>query len=110
MWVEETKKGKYKYIERYTDPLTGKYKRVSVVLDKNTAQAKKQAQNALAEKIRKAMDPKPETITLGELVEKYREEQKKTVKPSTYRRSPSKRHLAQEAALMPLQQTTSARR
>lgn len=23
MWVEETKKGKYKYIERYTDPLTG---------------------------------------------------------------------------------------
>lgn len=29
MWVEETKQGKYKYIERFTDPLTGKYRRVS---------------------------------------------------------------------------------
>lgn len=87
MWVEETKKGKYKYIERYTDPLTGKYRRVSVVLDKNTAQARKQAQKALAEKIRVAMDPQPEEITLGELVEKYRNEQEKTVKASTYRRN-----------------------
>ena len=34
MWVEKTKQDKYKYIERYTDPLTGKYRRVSVVLDK----------------------------------------------------------------------------
>lgn len=87
MWVEETKKGKYKYIERYTDPLTGKYRRVSVVLDKNTAQARKQAQAALSEKIQRAIVPQPETITLAELVEKYRAEQKKTVKPSTYRRN-----------------------
>lgn len=87
MWVEKTKQDKYKYIERYTDPLTGKYRRVSVVLDKNTAQAKKQAQSVLAEKIRQAMDPQPETITLAELIEKYRAEQKRTVKPSTYRRN-----------------------
>ena len=87
MWVEETKKGKHKYIERYTDPLTGKYRRVSIVLDKNTAQARKQAQAALSEKIQRAIVPQPETITLAELVEKYRAEQKKTVKPSTYRRN-----------------------
>ena len=87
MWVEETKKGKYKYIERYTDPLTGKYRRVSVVLDKNTAQARKQAQRALEEKIRQAESWKPANITLGELVKKYREEQKKTIKASTYSRN-----------------------
>ena len=87
MWVEETKNGKYKYIERYTDPLTGKYRRVSVVLDKNTAQARKQAQSALSEKIRAATEPQPEDITLRELIEKYRNEQKKTVKASTYRRN-----------------------
>ena len=87
MWVEETKKGKYKYIERYTDTLTGKYRRVSVVLDKNTAQARKQAQRALEEKIRQAESWKPANITLGELVKKYREEQKKTIKASTYSRN-----------------------
>ena len=87
MWVEETKKGKYKYIERYTDPLTGKYRRVSVVLDKNTAQARKQAQRTLEEKIRQSESWEPANITLGELVKKYREEQKKTIKASTYSRN-----------------------
>ena len=24
MWVEELKNGKYKFVERYTDPMTGK--------------------------------------------------------------------------------------
>lgn len=87
MWVEETKKGKYKYIERYTDPLTGKYRRVSVVLDKNTAQARKQAQKALAEKIRHQEAGEPESLTLEQLVAKYREEQQKTIKASTYARN-----------------------
>lgn len=87
MWVEETTKGKYKYIERFTDPMTGKYKRVSVVLDKNTAQARKQAQKALAEKIRQTEFVEPARITLSELVEKYRKEQEKTVKASTYQRN-----------------------
>ncbi len=86
MWVEQTNQGKYKFIERYTDPLTGKYRRVSVVLDKNTAQSRKQAQKALTEKIERAGN-EPNKMTLGELVEKYREEQKKTVKTSTYQRN-----------------------
>lgn len=86
MWIEKTKNGKYKYIERYTDPITGKYKRVSIVLDKNTAQAKKQAQAALDEKIRRAGN-EPKKMTLNDLVKKYRKEQKKTVKASTYSRN-----------------------
>lgn len=88
MWVEQTKKGKYKYIERYTDPLTGKYRRVSVVLEKNTRQAKKQAQEIIGDKIRQAYACTPTLqITLTDLVEKYRTEQKSTVKASTYSRN-----------------------
>lgn len=87
MWVEETKKGKYKYIERYTDPLTGKYKRVSIVLDKNTAQARKQAQAILQERITEAMIPHTDDIMLSKLIELYYQEQSQTLKPSTYDRN-----------------------
>lgn len=27
MWTEKTKNGKYKHVERYTDPITGKEKK-----------------------------------------------------------------------------------
>ncbi|EHR38137.1 hypothetical protein HMPREF9708_00221 [Facklamia languida CCUG 37842] len=37
MWIEELSNGKYKYCERYLDKKTGKNKRVSITLDKNTA-------------------------------------------------------------------------
>ncbi|HJB15241.1 MAG TPA: site-specific integrase [Candidatus Blautia excrementipullorum] len=84
MWVEETKQGKYKYIERFTDPLTGKYRRVSIVLDKNTRQAQKQAQAALQEKMRVSSEPKKKEITLSELLELYKEEKKVTTKASSY--------------------------
>lgn len=89
MWVEQTKQGKYKYIERYKCPLTGKYKRASVVLDKNTRQAQKQAQEALTLKIQHIYEytEEPVSLTLSDLIEKYRKEQKKTVKQSTYKRN-----------------------
>lgn len=87
MWVEKVKNG-YKFIERYTDPLTGRYKRVSVVLDKNNRQTQKQAQEALYEKIQgKLSEENTENITLSQLVDKYRAYQKKTVKASTYSRN-----------------------
>lgn len=87
MWVEKVKKG-YKFIERYKDPLTGRYKRVSIVLDKNTRQSQKQAQETLYEKINsKAESVNVETITLSQLVDKYRAYQKKNVKASTYERN-----------------------
>ena len=89
MWVEQTKQGKYKYIERYKCPLTGKYKRASVVLEKNTRQAQKQAQEALTLKIQRFYEhtEEPVSLTLSDLIEKYRKEQKKTVKQSTYKRN-----------------------
>ena len=89
MWIEETKSGKYKAVERYTDYLTGKQKRVSVTLEKNTAQSRKAAQIALQQKINAAMSAPVEVkkISLGDLVEAYRADQKKTVKASTYARN-----------------------
>ena len=56
MWTEKTKNGKYKHVERYTDPITGKEKKVSVTTEKNTAQARKSAQRALLTKIDALLD------------------------------------------------------
>ncbi|MES5936953.1 tyrosine-type recombinase/integrase [Mammaliicoccus lentus] len=55
MWMTEYKsnnnKIKYRFYERYTDDLTGKVKRVSVVMNSKTKQAKKEALKLLDEKI-----------------------------------------------------------
>lgn len=88
MWVEETKNGKFKFVERYTDYMTGKTKKVSVVMDKNTAQARKTAAKALNAKIDAALGSQAnKQVTLKELVEHYRKDQMETVKQSTYTRN-----------------------
>lgn len=51
MWVEQLPNGKYKYFERYKDPYTEKWKRVSVTLESGSNRAKKEAQKLLDEKI-----------------------------------------------------------
>lgn len=88
MWVEE-RNGRYKFVERYTDYLTGQKKRVSVMMDKNTAQSRKLAERTLNEMIQRyyAAPRDPKNVTLAELVKAYQEDQKKTVKPATYRRN-----------------------
>ena len=79
MWVEERKTG-FKFVERYTDPMTGKTRRVSVVMEKNTAQSRKLAAVALSEKIDKALLPQAPKLTLKELVDLYASEQLRTLK------------------------------
>ena len=51
MWMEELPNGKYKFFERYKDPYTEKWKRVSVTLSSGTSRAKKEAQKLLDDKI-----------------------------------------------------------
>ena len=92
MWAEELESGKVKFVERYTNPLTGKYGRVSVVMEKNTASTRKVALEALNEKIRSKLEalntePEEKGLTLGKLVEMYLAYQKKAFKLSTYRRN-----------------------
>lgn len=87
MWVEKLENGKFRYAERYMDPRTGKHKKVSVTLEKNSKQAYKQAAAILAQKINDQLIPLEKKITLAEVVELYREDQKKTVKLSTWKRN-----------------------
>ncbi|MFR3661591.1 MAG: tyrosine-type recombinase/integrase [Blautia hansenii] len=86
MWIEETKSGKFKFTEQYTDYMTGKKKRVSVTLPKNTAAAKKSAASILVRMIEEKQSvPKQNTdITLGELIKEYLQHQKLVLKVSSY--------------------------
>lgn len=89
MWVEKAKTG-YRFIERYKDPLTLKYRRFTVTLEKDTRQTRKQAQELLNERIRAYYDSVPtqgKEYTLADLVQAYRVYQKKRVKASTYTRN-----------------------
>lgn len=51
MNVEQLKNGKYKYREKYKDPLTGKWKSVTVTYEKNNRHIEKLAQKELNSKI-----------------------------------------------------------
>ncbi|WP_239733176.1 MULTISPECIES: tyrosine-type recombinase/integrase [Mammaliicoccus] len=67
MWCEafQDKNGitKYRFIEKYKDPLTDKWKRTSVVMNKNTKPSQKEAEKRLNEKIQaKLNDKTPSTL------------------------------------------------
>ena len=83
MWVEDLPNGKYKYCERYRDKKTGKTKKISVTLDKNTAQAKKHATKLLSKKLEQSKQTKV-SITLGKLVKEYIEFKKRHWALSTF--------------------------
>lgn len=90
MWTEPTKSGKVKFVERYTDPMTLKDKKVSVVLDKDTTRNRKLALQMLNDKIEKKLAdvmPQEQNLTLRKLADIYLEYQKVHVKLSTYKRN-----------------------
>lgn len=88
MWIEKLDNGKFKAIERYDDVLTGKQKRVSVTMEKNTAQERKKAMAVLNQKINAAQNKdKRDNFTLKQLIDAYLSEKKMTTKQSTYRRN-----------------------
>lgn len=83
MWAEKTKSGKYKYVERYLDPMTGKYRKISVTLEKGTAQAKKIAQRYLDEKMEKSTKETGNVCTLQELRAAWIQANENVWKPTT---------------------------
>lgn len=88
MWIEELGNGKYRAVERYTDYLTGKQKKISITMDRNTAQSRKDAQRSLDARIaEKSQSQGNCDCTLKRLVEAYRKGQKGEVKESTYNRN-----------------------
>lgn len=56
MWVEETKNGKFKFCERYKDPITGKLKKITVTYEKNNRNTYKKAILELEDKKNKILE------------------------------------------------------
>lgn len=86
MWIEELKTGKLRAVERYTDPLTEKYKRVSVTIPDRKRKTLKEAEKILEQKIKDATTSRGDRVTFGELVELHLADCEKRLKPSTYSR------------------------
>lgn len=86
MWIEKFKnknnETKYRYYEKYKDPYTDKWKRVSVVLNKNTKQSQKEAMFRLEEKIKEKLNNKSsselKTLTFHALLDEWLEHHIKT--------------------------------
>ena len=89
MYIEELPSGKYKCVQSYKDYLTGKNKKISVCIEKNTIAARREAEWILQKKIEKLQKGyiEKDSYTLAEIIEKYRIYQKNTVKLSTYNRN-----------------------
>lgn len=84
MWKEKLENGKFKFFERYTDPYSDKYKRVSVTLTKDSPSAVKEAQRLLNKKIDNKINAKThERIEFHELIDKWFEVHKKTIRNSS---------------------------
>ena len=88
MYIVE-KGNKYKYCERYRDPLTNKRKIISVTLEKKTKQAQHQAQVFLQAKIARIMSQVKHVdtipgITLQRLVDDYLANYRLRIRPATY--------------------------
>ncbi|MCQ2570424.1 MAG: phage integrase SAM-like domain-containing protein, partial [Limosilactobacillus sp.] len=89
MWKEELKNGKFQFRERYKDPVTGKWKKVSITMQRGTRQSEKEASIILNNMINEIMaryDGKTiiEGVTLDRLLDEYMTNTKSRIRPSTY--------------------------
>lgn len=83
MWIEKTPNG-FRAVERYIDPLTGKAKKVSVSIEKNTASTRKLAEKILQDKIRNKQEKQSQAVSFFELVDAWLSYQRHNVKESSY--------------------------
>lgn len=85
MWTEQLPNGKIKFFERYKNPYTNKWRRVSVTLETDTSRARKKAQRILDEKIKlKLISLSTSDMTLLELYNMWFPYYKKRVKRSSW--------------------------
>ncbi|PTI11643.1 hypothetical protein BU115_14295, partial [Staphylococcus xylosus] len=86
MWTEQFKdkegKTKYRFYEKYKDPYTDKWRRVSVVMNKDTKASQKEAMFQLDDKINAKLannyNTKLERLTIHDLLDKWFVYHKKT--------------------------------
>lgn len=87
MWIENYK-GRIRAVERYTDPMTGKQKKIFQYIERDTAQMRKAAQSALQARIASINEYTDKSaITLESAVKAYLEAIKQEVAVSTYTRN-----------------------
>lgn len=89
MWVAKTKIGTWQFRERYVDEMTGQTKTVSVTLPTKSRQNQKKASEILKQRILDATSytGKHSKLSFEDLIEKFRDDQKLSVKKSTYNRN-----------------------
>jgi site-specific recombinase XerD len=85
MWIENLPNGKFKYSERYKDAY-GRSKRVSVTLDKQTAQAKNEAMRLLNDKIQAKLQTRDTTdVKFWDVLSAWQDDAAYTYKSNTIR-------------------------
>ncbi|MGF1957245.1 tyrosine-type recombinase/integrase [Enterococcus casseliflavus] len=89
MWSEPLGNGRYKFIERYKDPYTEKWKKTSTVLTSDSSRAWKNAQKILDKKIEEALSNYDKSdITFKELYEEWFVYYQKHVKRTSWTKVP----------------------
>ena len=84
MYIDPLPNGKYKYGQWYTEYRTGKKRRVTITMDKNTAATRREAQKILDQKVKIANSlSRTSDVTLDEARTAYIAYQEQTLKPST---------------------------
>lgn len=86
MITEKLPSGNYRFAMWYTDELTGKRKRVSVTRAKNTQAVRREAEQALNDRIRRINSGAPTELTFGELCDLFVLARKPFWKAGTLRR------------------------
>ena len=87
MWIEPVK-DRFRAVERYINPMTGKSVKVSVMIDKDTPAFRKRARTLLQTRIQEKLeDVDDSAMTLQKLVEKYLAGLKSDVQVSTLNRN-----------------------
>ncbi|MEG2295099.1 MAG: site-specific integrase [Carnobacterium sp.] len=81
MWVEKLKDGRFKYIERYRDPYTEKYKKTSTIMTSDSSQASNKARKILEKKIDEKLNQKTkEKILFHAVLKKWYAGHKKSIR------------------------------
>lgn len=86
MWENKTKNGKVQFIERYTNPLTGKTATVCTTADRSTNATRKAAAEILQRKIAERLSSTrtdTKEYTMADIADAYIVSQKTRIKPST---------------------------
>lgn len=84
MYIEELPSGKYKCVERYLDPFTGKTKRATHTIDNKSRAQIKLAKEIIENKIDEALSlTKKRDYTLSEITDRYMEYQERNCKISS---------------------------